>query len=176
MDVPQEIRNIMVHHHEAGYSCRQIALMVNRPKSTVNNILKRYSQMGTSQATRFGKCGRKKILSERGLATFSTINPQATARQLRALVGGNVATASLTTVKDALRRQGKHARRPLKSPSLNASQRTTRLRWCQQYSAWDEEKWKKVSCHSPFESLFCMVYRLFFCLSVSHFISGHLLR
>ena len=148
MDVAQDIRNIMVHHHEAGHNCRQIASMVNCPKSTVNNILKRYSRMETTKAPRIGNCGRKKILNkrdERRLATFSTINPQATARQLRVLLGGNADTASLTTVKDALQRQGKHARRPLKSPSLNAGQKTTRLRWSQQYSGWDEEKWKKVS-------------------------------
>jgi len=131
MDVPQNIRNLIVHHHETGHSCRQIASLVNRPKSTVHNIVKRYSQTGSFQASRLGNCGRKKIFTDRDesqLVTLSTINPQATARQLRALVGGNVAKASLTTVKDALQRHGKQARRPLKSSSLNAMQRKARLR------------------------------------------------
>jgi transposase len=146
MDVPQNIRNLIVEHYNNGHSCRHIASMVNRPKSTVHNILKRHCQTGSSIATRFGNCGRKRILTdrdERRLATFSTINPRATARQLRALVGGNVANASLTTVKDALLRQGKRAQRPFKSPSLNGSQQRRRLQWCQQFSAWDEEHGKK---------------------------------
>jgi hypothetical protein len=68
----------------------------------------------------------------------------ATARQLRTLVGGNVATVSLPTVKRTLIRQGRLAYRPCKSPSLNAHQRLVRLQWCRQFGNWTEEDWKKV--------------------------------
>jgi hypothetical protein len=39
MDVPQNLRDMMVMYHNEGYSWRQIGVMMNKPKSTVSNIL-----------------------------------------------------------------------------------------------------------------------------------------
>jgi transposase len=132
MDIPQNIRDKVVAHHAEGNSCRQIASMLQIPKSSVNNIVRRYSRCGFSNVIRIGRCGRPRKVSirdERAIARQSVKNPLATARQIRGSVGGQVSTLSISTVNRALKRQGRKAYRPSKSPSLNYSQRMVRLQW-----------------------------------------------
>lgn len=120
--------------------------MMNQPKSTVSNILRRCSQTGFTENKRIGRCGRHRKLclrDERALSRASVVNPSATARQLQCSVGGQSACTSISTIKRALQRQGRVAYRPKKCPSLNRAQRMTRLRWCQQFSSWDMERWRK---------------------------------
>jgi predicted ArsR family transcriptional regulator len=148
MVVPQNIRDLIIKHHNNGRSVRSIAQQLDIPKSTVNNILQHYMKTGSIQTNYIGRCGRPRRLSdreERTLSRASVINPVATARQLRATVGGRVASVSLSTIKRALTHQGRLAYRPRKSPSLNRAQQITRLRWCQQHSSWDIDKWMQVS-------------------------------
>jgi transposase len=147
MDVPPQIRNLIVCHLQAGHSCRSIAQMVAVPKSTVIRLVKRFKTTGNVQATRQGNCGRPPLLSQRDerlLARTSVVKPTLNARELRASVGGRVSYASISTVQRALRRQGRFSYRPKKSPSLNAAQRLTRLKWCKKHMNWDEERWRKV--------------------------------
>lgn len=148
MPVPQNICNLIIDLHNKGLPVRAIGQRLNVPKSTVQNIIQRQITQGSTLTRYRGRCGRPRRLSkrdERALARASVTNPLATARQLQASIGGNVATVSLPTVKRALRRQGRISYRPRKSPSLNARQRLARLQWCRQYVNWTEEDWKKVS-------------------------------
>lgn len=175
MDVPQDVRNLLVAHHEAGHSWRRIAEMVNMPKSTVSNILRRYRETGSAQAMRVGRCGRPRSLSERderALARASTVNPKLTAREIRSTVGGRVAAVSVSTIKRALRRQGRYAHRPRKSPSLTTAQQKARLQWCRKHSGWEVEKWRKVRTNEIVTDQ-CGLKFIFPCLSFV--VSGHLL-
>jgi transposase len=160
MDTPRNLRELMVNLHNEGESWRRIATVLHQPKSTVSNILRRYKQTGSIENRRSGRCGRHRKLSlrdERALARGSVANPSSTARQLRSSVGGRAASVSLSTIKRALKRQGRVAQRPKKSPSLNRAQMSNRLRWCQQFSGWDAERWRKVriSCNPVSYVLYC---------------------
>lgn len=149
MDIPVEIRRLIITHHQDGKSIRAIAEIVHLNKSTVYDIVQLFKDTGDVLPRRAGRCGRHRILTghdERALARASVTNPHLTAREIRAQVGGRTSTASISTVKLSLRRQGRHSYRPHKSPSLNAAQRRTRLKWCKKYQEWDEDKWKLVSC------------------------------
>jgi transposase len=149
MDVPLDIRTLIVSHHNEGHSGRKIAEMVNLAPETVRNIIRRYRKSGSIQANRVGRCGRPRMLSlrdERMLARASIANPKLTAREIRATVGGRSAAATIRTVQRVLCRQGRNAIRPKKSPSLNQAQQKVRLRWCRAHD-WDEDRWRKVSCH-----------------------------
>lgn len=148
MDVSQRVRELIITHHLNGLSCRSIASMVNVPKSTVIRLVKRYKDSGLVQTTRLGNCGRPRIASqreERTLARESLLNPVMTARELRTSVGGNIAQASISTVKRILRRQGRLAYRPRLCPSLNSAQRQRRLKWCRDHRHVTAEQWKRVS-------------------------------
>lgn len=149
MDVPHNIRTLIVSHHNEGHSGRKIAEMVNLAPETVRNIIRRYRESGSIQANRVGRCGRPRMLSlrdERTLARASTVNPKLTAREIRGTVGGTSAAASIRTVQRVLCRQGRNAIRPKKSPSLNQAQQKVRLRWCQTHD-WEEDRWRKVRIH-----------------------------
>lgn len=148
MDVPTEIRNLIITYHQDGMSRRRIAELVHRPKSTVIDIVRHYNETGSIETLRSGRCGRPRLLSqrdERALARESVANPHLTAREIRSRVGGAAQNASISTVKRALRHQGRYSYRPRKSPSLNKAQRMTRLRWCKKYRVWDATKWRHVS-------------------------------
>jgi hypothetical protein len=97
---------------------------------------------------RTGRCGRKRSLSlrdERNLARRSTANPQATARQLRAVIGDPITGVSISTIKRSLQRSGRAAYRPSKSPTLTAAQRWRRLEWSRAHAHRKTAVWEKVS-------------------------------
>jgi hypothetical protein len=85
------------------------------------------------------------VREERSVLRASTKNPQATARELQACVGGNVVRVSVDTIKRTLRKHGKLAYRPMKSPLLTPHQKAVRVQWCRQYQLWTAENWRKVS-------------------------------
>jgi len=148
MDVAENIRKVAVEHHRSGLSIRKIARNLNLPKSTIGNIIKRYSNTGEISSRRRGRCGRPNLLTvreERSVCRASTMNPQATARELQACVGGNVVRVSVDTIKRTLRKHGKLAYRPMKSPFLTPNQKAVRVQWCRQYQHWAAENWRKVS-------------------------------
>jgi transposase len=154
MDVPPNIRSLIVSHHKDGHSGRKIAEMVHLARETVRNIIKRYRESGSFQTNRVGRCGRPRMLSlrdERTLARASIVNPKLTAREIRGTVGGTSVTASIRTVQRVLCRQDRKAIRPKKSPSLNLAQQKVRLRWCQTHE-WEENRWRKVDVHKLFKT------------------------
>jgi transposase len=46
MSVSQELRDLIVKHHNKGSSVRKIAQLLTLPKSTVHNIVRRYVEEG----------------------------------------------------------------------------------------------------------------------------------
>jgi transposase len=151
MDTSFELRQLIITHHQGGVSCRRIAELLAKPKSTVIDIVQRFKRTGSIQPSRTGRCGRPRKLTdrdERALLRKSVSDPKLTAREIRSNVGSAVLGVSISTVKRCLRRRGRLSFRPVKSPSLNAAQRKVRLQWCKQFRDWDEEKWQQVSITS----------------------------
>lgn len=147
-DVSENIRKLIVSHYKDNCSIREIARHVNRPKSTVANIIKHYRSYLHIISRRVGRCGRPRKLSvrmERALGRASIAKPQATAREIQGIVQGAAAFVSLNTVKRSLQRQGRMAYRPLKSPNLTAAQKRSRFQWCLAHQSWTLDNWNKVS-------------------------------
>src|SRR5438093_1353487 len=125
MDIPKNIRDIIIQKHRSGESVRQISAEVLVVKSTVHDVISAFCSRGTTSSNRRGRCGRKRTLSvqdERLLQRESLRNPQSTAQCVRKSVGSAALTVSLRTVQMTLKRLGQVARRPLKSPHFTASQ------------------------------------------------------
>ena len=133
-DVPEDIRRIVINHHQANKSVRQIARIMNMPHSTVGYVIQKYSQNGQIFRQRRGRCGRPRTLSnrsERALVRASVANPQATARELQASVQGECSSVSIDTIKRTLRRSGRYCYRPLNSPNESAALTWRHLRFPQ---------------------------------------------
>lgn len=147
MDAPLAIRKLIIEKFHQNTSQVTISRQLNISTSSVNNIITHYRRTGQIEATRAGRCGRKRIFTtrdERMLARASTKHPQTTARQLQQMVGGSVATASKSTVCRSLNRSGKMAYRPCKAPLLTKKQMKTRLKWARDHESWSIDMWKKV--------------------------------
>ena len=148
MDVPHDVRQLIISHYEAGFSYRIIASMVNRPKSTVADIIQHVKNTQQVSSSRKGICGRPRMLStrdERALGRAFISNPQATARELQGMVQGSTTEVSIDTIRRSLRRQGRICYRPKKAPCLSAANKRIRLRWCHHYVGWTTQQWENVS-------------------------------
>lgn len=148
MDTPLSIRQLIIAKYQENIPQIIISQQLNVPKSTVNDILKKFRQGGAEGPSRRGKCGRTRVFTvkdDRRLALASSKHPQATARQLQHAVGGVASEVSLPTIRRSLVRSGKLAYRPLKSPLLSKSQMNVRLRWARAHAHWTVDTWKKVS-------------------------------
>jgi DNA-binding MarR family transcriptional regulator len=172
MDLPHNIRELIVGHHRAGKGSREIAKILSVSKSAVNNLVKRFKNFGSVSPTRIGNCGRPRLLSnrdERLVARASVINPTFNARDIRAHVGASIPQVSLRTIQRSLIRRGRLAYRPRKSPDLSPIKRAVRLRWCRKYQNFTDNQWRRVShfaiiiqgCiqHTDFFVLFFRVFR-----------------
>jgi transposase len=150
--------------------------MVQRPKSTVGDIIRRHQQQGKVDLLRKGRCGRKPALEERDIRAIcrtSLVNPQMTAREIQAEVGGRVSNVSIDTVKRTLRRYGRISYRPAACPLLSTTNKAVRLRWCREHSYWTTDQWRKVSYNCQYIPFYSYDYItiLFECVH-----SGDLLR
>jgi transposase len=146
MDTPVVVRRLIVLKYEEGYTQKCISQELHVPTSTVFDIIKRYRLTGDT-ATHRKRCRGHRVLSARDdrlLKRASDVNPQATARQLQAIVGGKAAQVSICTIKRSLHLSGRNAYRPMKAPSLSQSQMAVRLRWAMAHQFWTVEQWKSV--------------------------------
>ena len=147
MDVPLSVRQLIIQHFLEHKSQCEIAKIVHLPRTTVQSIVYAYQQRGSVETNRRGRCGRKKTLSdqqERLLRRESLTTPYATARVLQSRIGGGIGQVSLRTVQRSLKRVGRQAYRPSKSPSLTPSQCRVRLDWARNHLDWTPQQWGKV--------------------------------
>ena len=122
MDTPSVIRDLIIHHHRHNASERLIANMLNMPRSTVGDIIRKFYTTGSTSPRRRGHCGRKRTLgkrTERMVTRASVINPRATSREIQQRVGGPAANVSVRTIQRTLCRAGRVAYRPVAAPMLN---------------------------------------------------------
>lgn len=147
MDTPPSVRQLIIQLFHEGKTQMDISKLVKVNQSTVSRIIRRFTTTGNAGPTRTGKCGRKRLLSSRTdrlLARQSVINPKATAADIQASSGGEALNVSLSTIKRSLRRSGRLAFRPVKSPSWTLAQMRVRLHWAQEQQFKSVGEWKKV--------------------------------
>lgn len=147
MDLPAVICNLIISKSDNNESQRKIARDLKLPQSTVSTVILRYRRTGQAAQNRRGRCGKKKLLSARDcrrLHMASQENPRRTAREIQSVVGGHIATVSLSTVRRSLQSSGLVTYRPVTGPNLSAKQRNVRLTWARKFQNWTVDMWKKV--------------------------------
>jgi len=110
MDTSEEKHRQIITLYETGnYSHRAISYALNIPKSTVSRIIQLWHQTGNTRSRRFGRSPTTQILSmrvERAMVRHSYADPQATARQVQHLQGGEALDVHIRTVQCILRVMG----------------------------------------------------------------------
>lgn len=116
-----EIRNLIIQHYKSGKSQREVAVMVNRSRSTIKNIIKRYND--EKRIANKPKHPGKKVLTEREerwILQKVKVNPRLSAPILRDMLAEafNI-KCSATTVRRVLHRAGLHGRIARKKPFVS---------------------------------------------------------
>ena len=147
MDTPANTCKLILAKVSKGLTQRRIAEQLHLSQSAVARTVLRYKKAGQHQSLRYGRCGRKPLLSGktmRYLTRESCINPRASARQIQRAVGGEAAKVSLSTIKRTLILCGRLAFRPVKSPSWTPEQMKVMLEWALKHQKWSAGRWKQV--------------------------------
>lgn len=139
-------RNIIIKLHSQGKSQREIAKVVGRSQSTINNIIKRFHETGSvGNKARSGRprkvCQQLRRIIIREIKT----NPKVSAPKLCS----NIATAhnvhvSSQTVRNIIKQEGYHGRVARKKFYVNKVNRKKRLDFAIHYSDMPQSYWNKV--------------------------------
>lgn len=138
-----EKRNRIISLLEDGKSVREVAEVVNVSKSIVSNI----GKISVPNRT-MGKSGRPKLLTEadkRYCVRQVTKNRVDNATKVRKLLETDVGvSASVDTVRRALRDSGLGAIEKEKKPMLTKKNAQKRLEWCLSHRDWTLDDWRRV--------------------------------
>lgn len=135
---------IVALHEHTSKSQRQIARDLNVSQASVNDILKKYHNTGSTRS--LSRSGRPKVTSPRqdnAICRSSMANPFATASQIKR---NNPALSNVNkrTIQRRLKERFGPVRKPAKKPILTPLMRQKRIEFCRQYLDWDVEQWKRV--------------------------------
>jgi transposase len=141
-------RACIVALHEQGLSIRDIAAKGFGKKSGIANIIKRYATTGqTTPKKRSGRPRLSSARSDRILSRLATQGRFKGSRELAADWHASTGTsASSSTVRRRLIKDGLKSYRPVKKPLLTKFQRTRRLAYANAHRHWTVDDWKKVIC------------------------------
>jgi len=126
----------------------EIARNVGCTQSAVSKLLRKHRETGSISPSREGKCGRKRIISERlsnRILQVSKKDPTMHATEIKEEIGAPADHLSTRRIREHLQRSGRSAYRPMKKPLLTTAMKSKRFLWAKHYSHWTEHDWAKVS-------------------------------
>jgi transposase len=139
---------------KSGISERKIAAALNKPKSTVHNVISAYRK--TNREKPPPRRGRPRAMTERGNRHLRRVlreNQCTTLQELHEnFVVSTSTKVSMISIRRYLHEQGFFGRVGVRKPLINEVNRRRRLFWAKERKAWGKE-WEKViwSDESRFE-------------------------
>jgi transposase len=134
-------RGEIVGLSKGGFSQRKIAELLNFPKSTVGEVIKKYNEQGLT--TTASRSGRPKILSERDNRQLIKIikeNRNKTLEELTEEFNTSMAiSVSCRTVQRVLHEEGYSGHAAKKKPLISEKNRKKRYGWCRMRKNWTTE-------------------------------------
>ena len=132
---------ILIQNAKKHY-LKSISKIVKRPKQTVFNFLQRYNlRQSIHNNYQSNKPRVFDDRSERRLVRLALGNRRATTKQLKEMLG---ISASESSIRLALKRNGVTQCRPIKKPLLKKEQKRKRLEWARAHANWGQEQWRRV--------------------------------
>ena len=138
-------RKIILKLHNQCKSLRQIADIVNRPKSTIQSIIDKHCE--TQCLMNKPRSGRPSLLSDqdkRYIVREVKKNPFTSVPKLTATLGSRGSTVSHSTVRRALRNSQYYGRVARKKPWVSKVNQKKRLEFARKHVNRDPEWWKRV--------------------------------
>ncbi|GFW27376.1 transposable element Tc1 transposase [Trichonephila clavipes] len=132
--------------HLCGKSVREIADILQKPKSTVSDVIVKWKRRGSETAEKI--TGRPKILGERSRRTLKRVVKQnrksslvEISHEFQSLSGISV---SSRTVRRELENLGFNGRAAAHKPNITPQNAKHRLQWCRAHRHWTVDMWKIV--------------------------------
>lgn len=154
-ELTESERGQIIGLHKGGHSQRNISKIIDIPRSTIGDTIRRYKNKGiTKSAPRSGR--PKKINGENKqlLKELAKENNHNSAEQLQKKFKEvtNVQVSTKTLTKE-LHQIGIFSCIAAKKPLITETQRINRLNWCLEKRHWGVSKWKEIiwSDESRFE-------------------------
>lgn len=141
-----EVRELIIKHSKDGKSVRDIAKIVDRSHSTVQDIIKRFRTTKTIENK--PKTAHNKIFNEadeRFLVRKVKINPFLSAPKLADIAEKELGKhASPSTIRNVLRKAELNGRRARQKPLISKQNKMKRLQFAKDYQNKDFSFWKDV--------------------------------
>ena len=141
-ELTPEERNILIEMRSKNMSYRAIAAATGIPHTTIQSVIKRFTDSGTVIST--PRNGRSPILSPRGLRKLKIIvtkNRRATLNEIRERLQSNISTK---TIGRMLTQLGYRSRKAARKSFISKKNAKRRLLWCKLLRKWTLKDWKRV--------------------------------
>ena len=141
----QDLRKSIIQLHKSGTSLGAISRQLEVPRSSVQTILRKYRDLGTTKT--LPRSGRKSKLTptdERALVRKVRFNPKTTKKHLCQELEASGTTVSLSTVQRVLHRNGLRGCRARKKPLLQKRHIKARLKYARKHKDKDRGFWRGV--------------------------------
>lgn len=145
-EVSDEVKVLIIKHHRNGLTQKTISEILNRPRSTIQSIIRKWTE--TKTVDNKPRSGRPKALSVgdvRWLVRQVQKTPKTNATILRKntmeYLGKEVTTQ---TIRNTLKRHSYRGRTARKKPFINKINRVKRLNFAKMYVKQPESFWKTV--------------------------------
>lgn len=141
-----ELRNLIIEHYKNGKPQRKIAAIVNKARTTVENIIHRFKK--EKRVINKPKISPKKIFSERQerwIVRQVKINPRLSAPDIRDLVEKRYKiSCNAETIRRVLRKAELNGRIARKKPFISRINKLKRLKFAHSYAGKDYSFWENV--------------------------------
>lgn len=139
-------RGSIVGCHLCGKSVREIADILQKPKSTVSDVIVNWKRRGMETAEK--RAGRPKKLGERSRRTLKRVVKQNRKSSLleisQEFQSSSDVSVSSRTVRRELNNLGFHGRAAAHKPNITSQNAKHRLKWCRDHRHWTVDMWKTV--------------------------------
>ena len=144
-EISQDLRKTIVDLHKSGSYLGAISKHLKVPCSSVQTIVRKYKQHGTTQPS---YCSGKRCIliprDERTLVRKVPINPRTTAKDLVKMLEDTGTEISISTVKRVQYRHNPEGRPARKKPLLQNRHKKARLRFAVAHGDKDHTFWRNV--------------------------------
>lgn len=139
-------RELILHHHQKGKSYSQIAEIINRSRSTVQYIIKRYKDENRVESKRRIRRNKKlSIADERWIVRKIKNNPKLSVPKIVVEIADYLhKEVSCSTVRRVLRNHGYHGRTARIKPYISETNRKKRLEFARKFLREPANYWNDV--------------------------------
>ncbi|GFS84182.1 HTH_Tnp_Tc3_2 domain-containing protein [Trichonephila clavipes] len=139
-------RGIIAGCHLCGKSVREIADILQKPKSTVRDVIVKWKRRGNETAEK--RTGRPKILGERSHVTLKRVVKQNRESSLveisQEFQSSSGISVSSRTVRRELKNLEFHGRAATHKPNITLQNAKHRMICCRVHRHWTVDMWKSV--------------------------------